>query len=80
MTTNSIGFIIDEEKKEMKIYIQSKKEFVFTVRDLLLLLKGNKNISNYDITSISFEKVDKINKDISGYDVVSMSLKANTID
>lgn len=59
---NSIDFIVDDKKKEMEIYIQSKKEFVFTIRDLLLLLKDNKDLYDYDIISIKFEKVKEIEK------------------
>ena len=60
MSINDIDFIIDSERKEIEIYIQSKKEFVFTVRDLLLLLKDNKDLYDYDIISIKFEKVKEI--------------------
>lgn len=59
---NSIDFIIDDKKKEMEIYIQSKNEFIFTVRDLLLLLKDNKDLYGHDITSIKFKKVKEIEK------------------
>ena len=59
---NSIDFIIDDKKKEMEIYIQSKNEFVFTIRDLLLLIKDNKDLCDYDIISIKFEKVKEIEK------------------
>lgn len=62
MSINDIDFIVDDKKKEMEIYIQSKKEFVFTVRDLLLLLKDNKDLYDYDIISIKFEKVKEIEK------------------
>lgn len=62
MSINDIDFIIDSERKEIEIYIQSKKEFVFTVRDLLLLLKDNKDLYDFDITSIKFEKVKEIEK------------------
>ena len=62
MSINDIDFIIDSERKEIEIYIQSKKEFVFTVRDLLLLLKDNKDLYDYDIISIKFEKVKEIEK------------------
>lgn len=57
---NSIDFIIDDKKKEMEIYIQSKEEFIFTVKDLLILLKDNKDLYDYDIISIKFEKVKEI--------------------
>ncbi len=62
MTTNGISFVIDDKRKEMEIYIQSKKEFVFTIRDLLLLFKDNKDLCDYDITSIKFEKVKEMEK------------------
>lgn len=62
MSINDIDFIIDDERKEMEIYIQSKKEFVFTIKDLLILLKGNKDLYDFDITSIKFEKVKEIEK------------------
>ena len=62
MTTNGISFVIDHKRKEIEIYIQSKKEFVFTIRDLLLLIKDNKDLCDYDIISIKFEKVKEIEK------------------
>lgn len=62
MSMNDIDFIIDDKRKEMEIIIQSNKKFVFTIRDLLLLLKDNKDLYDYDITSIKFEKVEEIEK------------------
>lgn len=62
MSMNDIDFIIDDKRKEMEIIIQSNKKFVFTIRDLLLLLKDNKELYDYDITSIKFEKVEEIEK------------------
>lgn len=57
-----IDFIINNKRKEMEVIIQSDKKFIFTIRDLLLLLKDNKDLYDYNITSIKFEKVEQIEK------------------
>lgn len=62
MSINDIDFVIDDKKKEMEIYIQSKDEFIFTIKDLLLLLKDKKDLYDYDIIAIKFEKVKEIEK------------------
>lgn len=57
MITSGIDFTIDDDKQEIEIHITSEKQLIFTIKDLITLLKGNKDISKYNIISITYEKV-----------------------
>ncbi len=57
MITSGIDFTIDDNKQEIEIHITSEEQLIFTIKDLITLLKGNKDISKYNIISITYEKV-----------------------